>query len=84
MSASHFADGRPNGWGQRISVTGRGPHQHEDIADRILRERHVNLHELLGLVGATLDLTGDAHHFTNHWRLARRTDLNRDARTNGR
>ena len=42
-----------------------GANEQEDVVERVLRERHVELDEILGLVGTSLHLTRDTHDLSN-------------------
>ena len=52
---------------------GRRPHDEKNIVGEVLRHRHVDLHEILGLVGPPLDLSRHAHDLAHdRFRLRRR------------
>ena len=61
---------------QRRGGTGLGAHEQEDVVERVLRERNIELDELLGLVGSPLYLTCYAHDLSNLEQACRRLNGN--------
>ena len=67
----HAGDGRADRRGQGRRVAGLRAHDEKDVVGEILRHRHVDLHEVLDLVGTSLHLAGDADDLA-HVRLGLR------------